>query len=295
MVAQVNRNISTASIPTFRLDDSSALNQRSSGGWLLKWRIQDSSRDRHIWVKSPGYIMDWGGESYAEIIASSVCKDFKIDNYTRYYPCIVDYNNQRLLSCYSYDFCEPAESIFLSYLKLFTSLKIETLWLEIKDYKSILQTVYEVTGFNIQKHFEDMLFLDYMICNYDRGWHNMGFIINRGEKKFEVAPIFDNGNSLDLVFFWEGKFDREELHGDGKLALPFNTTFENQLLLIRKSRVYRTDFSNTRRTLEYLMANFSEENNKHNVLNPLTKGNLIHITSMLQENYKHYKKLFSIK
>lgn len=280
-------------IPTFYLSDIDAIEQRSSTGWLLKWRIGVPNSDKHIWVKTPGYIMDWGGEPYAEVLASAVCKDFGLKNYTIYYPCIVDYKGIRLLSCYSYDFCEANNEKLITCLKILELSKAETRHVYIDKYKDILQIFKEFTGLNIQHHLEDMLFLDYMICNFDRGFHNFGFLINR-QLHYREAPIFDNGNSFNLPFLRGGEYDRNFIHVNGDMALPFHDTFENQLKLIRGNRVYKADFKNTIRVLRWFMLNSSDDFNRIGVVNTIPMDCYEHITSMLSQNYTYYKQLFKV-
>lgn len=292
---QAQKDIRTKSaIPVFRLSDKNAIEERSSTGWLLKWRIPVPNSNRHIWVKAPGFIVEWGGESYAEILTSAVCKDFKYDNYITYYPCIVIYNSIRLFCCYSYDFCEENNERLLSYSKLFQTKSVQLGVVGIADYKKVLHIINKCTGLNVQKQFEDILFLDYLVNNLDRGFHNFGVLIKQGGYCRE-APIFDNGNSFNLPSFENGQYERRYRYSRGETALPFRETFEDQLNLIRRSRVYRTDFLETRKALKWLMENASEKSNKLDVINNIPLGCFQYIAGMLKQNYQYYKVLFNIQ
>ena len=62
---------------------------------------------------------------------------------------------------------------------------------------------------------ENMYILDFLIMNEDRHLNNFGIIRDVNTLKWlDVAPIFDNGQSLNIEYY-----DEEEMHiiGDGKL------------------------------------------------------------------------------
>lgn len=62
---------------------------------------------------------------------------------------------------------------------------------------------------------ENMFILDYLMLNEDRHLNNFGIIRNVNTLKWmDVAPIFDNGQSLNIQYY-----DDNEMHvvGEGKL------------------------------------------------------------------------------
>ena len=280
-------------IPTFKLSDNNAIYNRSNMGWLLKWRIK-TQNNKHLWIKAPGYLTDWGGESYAEVLASAMCMDLGIKNFVRYSPCVVIYNGVRLLSCYSFDFCEKNHEKLITCLDVLNFNNVETNYLNINDYEGMLQYIKRFTGLKMRHHFEDMLFLDFMIYNFDRGLRNFGFLVNK-QCRYREAPIFDSGNSFGLPTFECGVFDREYININGGVARPFYNTFEEQLKLIRSNRVYRTDFKYTKNVLKWFMWNSSEIHNRLCVENYMLENCFIYITSMLEQNYLYYKRLFNIQ
>lgn len=272
---------------TYKLSRENAISERASNGWLLKWRIQHPDRpNRYIWIKTPGNIMYWGGEAYAEILASKVCLDFNLKNSLMYKPCIVELEGTKILCCESNDFTRD-EEVFVNMLKLFQLSGKETDFKDKEGFKKYLKTVEELTGLDTRSHLEDMLFLDYLICNYDRNIWNIGIIMDPAGGVRE-APIFDSGNSFDLSFFEEDEFFREGLNSNGSIARPFCYTFDEQIELIRPSRVYKSDFTYTKRNIQWMKETLSKQNNKYGVANPIPEGSFTRIETMLEKNYKHW-------
>lgn len=267
----------------YELEENNSISCRSSTGWLLKWYIPD----KNIWVKTPGYIINWGGESYAEVLSSQVCKDFSIDNYVEYKPCIVIVNNTRILSCESKNFNKKDET-FVSIDKLLRLNNRSNTYRGKEEYIRFIKTIKELTGLNIQKHIEDIILLDYIICNYDRNLWNIGLLYNPNGG-IRTAPIFDNGNSFDLYRFQEGEFFRESLHTDSRTSKPFIDSFEKQLTLIQKKRLcdYTTNFKHTLNTLKVFEKSLSEEHNKFNIINPIPLRSILYIKTMITKNYTH--------
>lgn len=251
-------------IKVYRLSRRSAMADRASNGWLLKWK------QNNTWIKTPGFIIEWTGESYAEILASEVCKDFNIKNALEYRPCIAITEDEdpnlpkvAILSCESTNFTRGDE-LFISMQK-YLSMVDPSIINEIDQgsvasgqepqvpadggyglqglqgtkaaYEHYLERLKDLTGLNLRTHTEDMIFLDFLICNYDRNLWNLG-IITDPNGGYREAPIFDNGNSLGLCRFEEGEFYRESLHTDGQIAHPFCYRFDQQLDLIRSGKVY---------------------------------------------------------
>ena len=282
----------TESFDIFNLDRSNAIEARSSTGWLLKWRLPNPKNPKkYIWVKTPGNIVYWDGISYAEVLASMVCKDLNIKNYVVYRPCIVNLKDEeRILCCESDDFCHEDE-IFVSIAKLLQLNDINDKY-DIADdsseYKRFLKDVYRLTGLNYRVHMEDMMFLDYMICNYDRNLWNLGIICDP-VGGMRMAPIFDSGDSFHLDKFEDDTYSRSNRLCTYKSVRPFIRSFDEQVKLIRPERVYETNFQHTFQVLDWLSQNFTESHNVYDVNNPLSDGCINYIKSMLTINYEYYQ------
>ena len=201
-----------------------------------------------------------------------------------YYPCIVNYNNERILSCYSYDFCEPTKERLITIEELYNMKGQDSNCFGIEYYRPLLKFIEETTGLNYQHHIEDMLFIDYLICNYDRSYNNFGVLLDQ-TGVYRPAPIFDSGSSFNLDTAGEGEFYRESLYTDGRLPHPFKIPFEQQISLTRSNRQYKTDFQHFKTTYTWFAMNCSEKYNRYNIVNPLSTGQLQFIKTMVKKNY----------
>lgn len=290
---QTNLGIMTTEpFDMFNLDRSNAIEARSSTGWLLKWRLPNPKNPKkYIWVKTPGNIVRWDGTSYAEILASMVCWDLNIRNFLVYRPCIVNLKDEtRILCCESDDFCHEDE-IFVSITKLLKLNDMKDMYDladDSSEYKRFLKDMSSLTGLNFRTHMEDMMFLDYLICNFDRNLWNLGILCDP-VGGMRLAPIFDSGDSFHLERFEDGVYNRSNKFSPGKYARPFIKFFDEQVKLIRPERVYETNFQHTFKALDWLSQNFTESHNVYDVDNALSDGCINYIKSMLTTNYEYYQ------
>lgn len=84
-----------------------------------------------------------------------------------------------------------------------------------KDYESYIKVLEENGITNVREKMENMYILDYLIMNEDRHLNNFGIIRDVNTLKWiDVAPIFDNGQSLGIQ-----DYDDDELIilGQGRL------------------------------------------------------------------------------
>ena len=277
------------SIPEYTFDRSRALEERASTGWLIKWKVGN------LWIKTPGNLMYWMGEGYAEIIASQVCKDLGIRDYVEYRPCIVNTtdeqgNTVRLLGCESTDFLNSGE-IFISSQKLLSLLRPKALselnYLSGQEaYVKYIDEIGELTNLDIKEHLDNMIMLDFLICNFDRNFWNMGLIVN-SNGNYRLAPIFDNGSSLGLDRFEEGKFYREQL--TYRQAHPFSSRFEKQLELVT-GRKYKIALESAFNTIDTLREQCSKHSNVYEVLNTIPDDSFEYIATMLNKNREYIEK-----
>ena len=85
----------------------------------------------------------------------------------------------------------------------------------IKDYEEYIKVLEEHGISDARIKMENMYIIDYLIMNEDRHLNNFGIIRDVNTLKWlDVAPIFDNGQSLNITYY-----DNEELHisGEGRL------------------------------------------------------------------------------
>ena len=84
-----------------------------------------------------------------------------------------------------------------------------------KDYEEYIKKLEKNGIENAREKVENMYILDYLIMNEDRHLNNFGIIRDVNSLKWiDVAPIFDNGQSLNIEYY-----DEEEIHieGNGRL------------------------------------------------------------------------------
>lgn len=84
-----------------------------------------------------------------------------------------------------------------------------------KDYEDYIKVLEENGIDDARIKLENMYILDFLIMNEDRHLNNFGVIRDVNTLKWlDVAPIFDNGQSLKIEYY-----DEEELHisGEGRL------------------------------------------------------------------------------
>ena len=83
------------------------------------------------------------------------------------------------------------------------------------DYEEYIRKLESEGIKDVRTKIENMYILDFLIMNEDRHLNNFGIIRDVNTLKWlDVAPIFDNGQSLNIEYY-----DEEEMHitGEGKL------------------------------------------------------------------------------
>ncbi|MFI3175636.1 MAG: HipA domain-containing protein [Bacillota bacterium] len=164
----------------------------TNGALPKKWIIEKGVR-----VLCKGILT--GHEPVNEIIANIVCHYSNI----RYTPYILAHDStlaeddNQGLYCKCNSFLnidtEYVPSTHLRYYFKDESAGIEGYENIVKYYTKLLKKDAE----SIRKELEDMLFLDYLIGNTDRHFHNFGLIRDANTLEFiDIAPIFDNGTAL---------------------------------------------------------------------------------------------------
>ena len=101
----------------------------------------------------------------------------------------------------------------------------------IKDYEE-----YGISDARIKM--ENMYIIDYLIMNEDRHLNNFGIIRDVNTLKWlDVAPIFDNGESLNITYY-----DNEELHISGEGRLFYEVKPFDEIIKVVKD-IKRIDLS----------------------------------------------------
>lgn len=211
----------------YNLSSNGALTQNSSGGKLLKWKIENKFIKTSTYDQSqlrPVFLY----ESYAEVIAYRIAKHLKF-NAIPYRLCEVTIDNSiSTIACECDDFRINNEQ-YNSIGKLMRNNIIPPLYYgEADNYNKLLKYMSIVPGFEL--HLKQTLLLDSLILNDDRHYGNFGILQNK-HGGCRPAPIFDNGNSL----FCHKHTDEMEYRDDLISYIrckPFAPDFNNQLELI---------------------------------------------------------------
>lgn len=214
---------------SYKLSVKGALAVNSSGGQLLKWRVGNKYIKTSTLVTTtlkPSFMY----ESYAEVIASHLCKLLGFDHVS-YSLCHVSLDNGLdTIACQSTNFLSETE-LYVSVAKLMLEGKIPMLSLgDSKLYDTLIHSVSKLCP-TFWEYVDTLLVLDYIILNDDRHLGNLGIVVGkRGQGK--CAPIFDCGNSLFFHKHTEGINYRPELNRY-LIAKPFAKDFEQQLALVQ--------------------------------------------------------------
>ena len=108
----------------------------------------------------------------------------------------------------------------------------------IKDYEEYIKVLEEHEISDARIKMENMYIIDYLIMNEDRHLNNFGIIRDVNTLKWlDVAPIFDNGQSLNITYY-----DNEELHISGEGRLFYEVKPFDEIIKVVKD-IKRIDLS----------------------------------------------------
>lgn len=108
----------------------------------------------------------------------------------------------------------------------------------IKDYEEYINILEEHGISDARIKMENMYIIDYLIMNEDRHLNNFGIIRYVNTLKWlDVAPIFDNGQSLNITYY-----DNEELHISGEGRLFYEVKPFDEIIKVVKD-IKRIDLS----------------------------------------------------
>lgn len=266
-------------IQEFSLSKLSALIQRASNGWMLKWNLGD------YWVKAPGYIFDYTWDSVAEVLASTIAEDLRLDKCLRYKLCIINMDGIRLIGCISRNYNKPKYNEITIDKLIKNNLLERKSYFGYEGYKRLIQEIKELFNVDITSYLEDMILIDSIILNNDRNFWNMSIMLDSNTYQGKLAPIYDFGNSLGLTGGRSGSFHEEVMYSTGLCAKPFSSEFEEQLTYIRNIREYNGELTKTRQMLKFLYNNFTTQNNIYRVVNSIDKNVLKYTCGVIDARY----------
>ena len=101
-------------------------------------------------------------------------------------------------------------------------------------YEELIDLLDEVLDLESRSYIDSLLYLDSIVLNEDRHFHNIAFLKDSLTGKYRPAPIFDNGLALlsDTISYpLSGEYKEEILSVRAK---PFYTDFKRQIGLCAK-------------------------------------------------------------
>lgn len=163
----------------------------SSKGNQIKWAIG------RLFIKADTMGYEGISETLASELLSSVRGDY---GFIKYYPCVINEEGIKYTGCYSYNYLKDNES-FISVYRILQK-KNKDIDIKLKKYSGlslvdfVAGQILSVTGVDCRDYFGFLAFLDYLILNEDRHFHNINMIYDRDSGCYKLAPVFDNGLSL---------------------------------------------------------------------------------------------------
>lgn len=174
----------------------------TTDGMLKKaWIIEDGTR----YLLKGGYKNETL-QPFNEVLASEICKRLGFDHveYT-----LDTYKDMVVSKCPCF-ITKDTELITCNQIR--NDIKKHN---SIEGYEEYIKKLESEGIKDVREKMENMYILDFLIMNEDRHLNNFGIIRDVNTLKWlDVAPIFDNGQSLNIEYY-----DEEEMHiiGDGKL------------------------------------------------------------------------------
>jgi len=166
--------------------------------------VPEGTQEKHCRNNYFYKVNKMGNEGFTEFLVSEILKrsNWHSENFVSYEYCSINDS----LGCRSYSFL-PDDLEFITMNKLYSTLtgnpdlgiKLLTLGNAKERLDFILSIVreYGISVEDFSRYLERMMQLDLLILNTDRHVHNYGVLYNPSDGQFCIAPIFDNGRSLD--------------------------------------------------------------------------------------------------
>ncbi len=197
----------------------------TTDGMLKKaWIIENGTR----YLLKGGYKNELL-QPFNEVLASEICArlgfnhvEYSIDTYKDIVvskcPCFINKDTE-LITCH----------------QIRSDMKRHN---DINDYEEYINVLENHGIKDARIKLENMFILDFLIMNEDRHLNNFGIIRDINTLKWiDVAPIFDNGQSLNIEYY-----DEEELHVSGEGRLFYEVKPFEEIITIVKN-IKRIDLS----------------------------------------------------
>ena len=261
-------SLSTNSKPITKEASLKTPNNTTDGMLKKAWIIDNGTR----YLLKGGYkneIM----QPFNEVLASEICNrlgfnhvEYTIDTYKDMVvskcPCFITKNTE-LITCHQ----------IINDMKRHDS---------IEDYEEYIKKLEEHNIENAREKIENMYILDYIIMNEDRHLNNFGIIRDVNNLKWlDIAPIFDNGQSLNIEYY-----DEEEVHISGKGRIFYEVKTFDEIIKVVKN-LKRIDISK----LDGLVEWFDELLHKYQYITKMSDTRINRICILLNRQLNKLKEL----
>ena len=198
-------------------------NNTTDGRLKKTWIIENGKR----YLLKGGYKNEVM-QPFNEVLASMICEKLGFDHvkYT------LDIVNDKVVS--------KCECFINKNTEFITAHQILSCIVEKEDAYEEYIKILESKGIdNVRLKLENMFILDYLILNEDRHLNNFGIIRDVNTLKWiDVAPIFDNGQSLNILDYND---EEPVINGQGRF---FYNVDDFDLIISKIKNIKRFDLSN---------------------------------------------------
>ncbi len=155
----------------------------------------------------------------------------------------------------------------------------------LEDYEEYIKKLEEHNIKNAREKVENMFILDFLIMNEDRHLNNFGIIRDVNTLKWlDVAPIFDNGQSLNIEYY-----DEDEVHISGNGRFFYEVKPFDDIIKVVKN-IKRIDISKLDGIVEW----FDDLLHKYQDITKISDKRIERICILLNRQINKLKKLYDI-
>lgn len=135
---------------------------------------------------------------------------------------------------------------------------------------------------NVREKLENMFILDYLILNEDRHLNNFGIIRDVNTLKWiDIAPIFDNGQSLNILDYNDCEL---VINGQGRF---FHSVLDFDLIISKIKDIKRIDLSK----LDDVVLKFEEVLHKYQEITKMTDRRINNICTLLMSRINKLRRI----
>lgn len=135
---------------------------------------------------------------------------------------------------------------------------------------------------NVREKLENMFILDYLILNEDRHLNNFGIIRDVNTLKWiDIAPIFDNGQSLNILDYNDCEL---VINGQGRF---FHSVLDFDLIISKIKDIKKIDLSK----LDDVVLKFEEVLHKYQEITKMTDRRINNICTLLMSRINKLRRI----